>query len=148
MYNGYNYYNNAYGVNGSYGTYGNVNPMQSQNDRLNQMQQPQQASTPQQLAGQQIIPVGGIEEVKAHQVDWSGKPSYFIDNVNNKIYIKRLSMEGVPVISTYSLDNTPQEKKDIYCTKEELNGLKSELDNYKSILNDLLGKLGGLKDDE
>lgn len=144
MYNGYGNYSNY----GNYGGYGNVNPMQSQIDRLNQMQQMQQPPVQQQPTGQQITPVGGIEEVKAHQVDWSGKPSYFIDNANNKIYIKRLSMEGVPIISTYSLDNTPQEKKDIYCTKEELNGLKSELDNYKSVLNDLLGKLGGLKDDE
>lgn len=146
MYNGYGGYNNYNG----YNVYGNVNPMQSQVDRLNQMQQMQQMQQPQTAQvqqGQQIIPVGGVEEVKAHQVDWSGKPIYFIDNANNKIYIKRLSMEGVPVISTYTLDNTPSENKEGYCTKEELGALKSELDNYKDILDNLLKQLGGHKDE-
>lgn len=147
MYDGYGSYNSY----GSYGGYGNINPMQPQIDRLIQMQQMQQAQQqppqPQQPTGQQVILVGGIEEVKAHQVDWSGKPNYFVDNANDKIYIKRLSMEGIPVISTYSLDNTPSENKDTYCTKEELNSLKSELDNYKNVLDNLLSQLGGNKNE-
>ena len=56
-------------------------------------------------------------------------------------------MEGIPVISTYSLDNTPPENKETYCTKEELNSLKSELDSYKNVLDNLLSRLGGNKNE-
>lgn len=150
---------NPYGNYGGFNSaaYNNyINPMQPQIDRLNQMQQAQQMqqpqyqqpTQPQQPQGQTIIPVGSIEEVKAHPVDWSGNANYFIDNVNKKIYVKQLGMNGAPVTSVYTLDTEPSETNATYVTKEEYKTLKSELDNYKGVLDNLLNQLGGNKKDE
>lgn len=150
---------NPYGSYGGYNTaaYNSyINPMQPQIDRLNQMQQAQQQSQYQQPIqqqpiqqpqGQTIIPVGSIEEVKAHPVDWSGNANYFIDNANKKIYVKQLGMNGVPITSTYKLDTEPSEESTPYVTKEEYNALKGELDNYKGVLDNLLSQLGGNKNE-
>ena len=149
---------NPYGSYGGYNTaaYNSyINPMQPQIDRLNQMQQAQQQSQyqqpiqqqPIQQQGQTIIPVGSIEEVKAHPVDWSGNANYFIDNANKKIYVKQLGMNGVPITSIYKLDTEPSEESTPYVTKEEYNALKGELDNYKGVLDNLLNQLGGNKNE-
>lgn len=135
--------------------YMNYNPNQGYMDRLNQLQQMQQAQQyqqpiqqmQQQSQQQGIIPVGSIEEVKAFNNYFDGQPHYFIDNVSNKIYIKQLGMNGIPSVTTYSVDNTAEKQEECYCTKEEYNALKSDLESYKSVLEDLLNKLGGVKDE-
>lgn len=135
--------------------YMNYNPNQGYMDRLNQLQQMQQAQQYQQPIQQMqqqpqqqgIIPVGSIEEVKAFNNYFDGQPHYFIDNVSNKIYIKQLGMNGIPSVTTYSVDNTVEKQEECYCTKEEYNALKSDLESYKSVLEDLLNKLGGLNDE-
>ena len=87
-----------------------MNPMQPQMNRLQQMeqqygqmQQPnmqmQQQPTPQQAEG--VIPVGGLEEVRAYNNYWDGLAKYFIDNNTNTIYTKQLGLNGAPVIKTY-----------------------------------------------
>lgn len=148
---------NPYGSYGGFNSAGYnslINPMQPQIERLNQMQQMQQMNQQpqyqqpnqqqiQQPQGQSIIPVASIEEVKGHPVDWSGNPNYFADNVNKKIYIKQLGINGAPSISVYTLDTEPTETKEGYCTKEEFNALKGELENYKGVLDNLLNQLGG-----
>lgn len=141
MYQGYGGY--TYGAN-SY----NINPMQPQMDRMNflqqqQMQQSQQMQNqqPAQQNNQSVIPVGGIEEVKAHPVDWSGAPNYFMDNANNKIYIKQIGMDGTPKIRSYILDETPIQEKTMgdFVSKKEFDLLKKEIEEYKKILNNFLG---------
>lgn len=135
--------------------YMNYNPNQGYMDRLNQLQQMQQAQQyqqPMQQMQQQpqqqgIVPVGSIEEVRAFNNYFDGQPHYFIDNVSNRIYIKQLGMNGIPSITTYSVDNTAEKQEESYCTKEEYNALKSDLESYKSVLEDLLNKLGGIKDE-
>lgn len=136
--------------------YMNYNPNQGYMDRLNQLQQMQQAQQYQQPMQQMqqpqqqtqgVIPVGSIEEVRAYNNYFDGQPHYFVDNVSNKIYIKQLGMNGIPSITVYSVDNSAKKQEECYCTKEEYNALKSDLDNYKNVLEDLLNKLGGVKDE-
>lgn len=139
-------YGNAYG--------GYNNPYQPQMDRLQQLQQNQQQMQQlqqpqqqmQQSQQQSVIPVGGLEEVKAYPMDWSGNATYFIDNAKGKIYTKQLGVNGIPSITTYSVDTSVANAEESYCTKEEYNALKSEIDNYKGVLDNLLSQLGGKKD--
>lgn len=124
-----------------YGNYGNyINPMQPQMNRLNQLetqysnqfQQPQMQQTG-------VLPVGSIEEVKAFNNYFDGQPHYFMDGTQNKIYIKQLGINGMPSITTYSLDI--KEAKSIeYATKEEVESVRNTLDQ-------LLKQLGGNKDE-
>lgn len=132
----------------NYNPYG-YNQFQPQMDRLQQLQSMQQAQQIQQPVqqGNVIIPVGSIEEVKAFNNYFDGQPHYFIDNVNNKIYIKQLGINGMPSISVYSLDDSVSKQEEGYCTKEEYNALKSDLDNYKGVLDNLLKQLGGGKNE-
>lgn len=135
------YYPNSYQI--------GMNPMQPQINRLQQMeqqygqmQQPnmpiQQPQAPPQQEG--VIPVGGLEEVRAYNNYWDGMPKYFIDNNTDKIYIKQLGLNGAPIIKTYklSLESEKQENSIEYATKEEL-------ENIKSVVDDLLQKLGGVE---
>lgn len=119
--------------------------MQQQMERLNSMQNAfnQQQMQPQQIQQQtqQVTPVGGIEEVKAHPIDWTGNVSYFIDKANNKIYTKQLGNDGIPKISSYVLDENPQQERTTgeFVSKQEFNLLKQEIEQYKGILNNFLG---------
>lgn len=127
---------------GNYGGYnGYVNPYQPQIDRLNQLQvQQAQQQIPQQQPQQSgVLPVGSIEEVKAFNNYFDGQPHYFVDTALNKIYIKQLGLNGIPSISSYSLD-TEVTKSVEYATKEEVETVRNTLDQ-------LLKQLGGNKDE-
>lgn len=131
------------------------NPMESYQQQLQQLQQMQQAQfqpqqqvqqvqqvqqQPQMQQGFNIIPVGSIDEVKAKTVDWSGRPEYFIDNANGKVYSKFLDVTGIPKINVYSLENDSINKVE-YATKEEFNKLKQIIDSF------LEGLQGGNKNE-
>lgn len=132
--NGYGMYNPYYGSNP--GLY------ESQMNRLNAMQQAYQPQIQQQVqqqapqsTGNTVVPVASLEEVKAMQVDWTGNPNYYVDNVNKKIYVKQLGLNGVPTITQYVAQEL-EESEVKYATREEV-------DNLKKIIEDLLSQLEG-----
>lgn len=129
-------YNNNYDINNVYA---------QRLQQLQQMQQPpqMQMQPQQQTLGNQITPIGSIEEVKAFNGYFDGQPHFFIDHANNIIYCKQLGMNGVPNIMAYKVAESVKEQNVEYCTKEEYKALKSDLDNYKSVLDNLLQTLGG-----
>lgn len=47
--------------------------------------------------------VTGIEEARASQIALDGTPSYFPSPAENKIYVKSLDMNGLPVFLVYEL---------------------------------------------
>lgn len=137
---------------GAYNPYQYNNPAlyESQMNRLNAMQQgayqpqgiqPQQLQQQQQqpVVGNTVTPVASLEEVKAMAVDWTGNPNYYVDNVNKKIYVKQLGLNGVPTITQYVAQEL-EESEVKYATKEEV-------DNLKKIIEDLLNQLGGKEDE-
>lgn len=140
----YNYYNpsvNGYNYNGYANDRYNQQYNQSQMQQYAQAQQFQQIQQPtQQTQGLNITPVSSIDEVKAKSVDWSGRAEYFIDNANNKVYSKFLDVNGIPRINVYSLDSNNDINVE-YATKEEVNKLKSIIDNF-------LEGLGGVKNEQ
>lgn len=134
------------------------NPLQPQMDRLNLMQQNynmQQANQFQPMQNAQnnvqqnnqfsVLPVSGIEEVKAHPTDMSGNMNYFIDNANKRIYTKQLNMMGIPEINTYTLNNEVIEQTNkqedgslIEKLEKRINELEIRLVNYENVF------LGGM----
>ena len=52
--------------------------------------------------------VTGIEEARASQIALDGTPSYFPSPAENKIYVKSLDMNGVPMFLTYKLETPSQ----------------------------------------
>lgn len=135
---------NPYNYNYNYQYPANTGLYENQMNRLNNMQglHMQQAQPPQQQQQQVgVIPVAGIEEVKAHAVDWSGNVSYFIDNANKCIYTKQLGLNGVPTVQRYILAEIEEKKNEEYATKDEVEKLRG-------IINDLLNKLGGVENEQ
>ncbi len=72
---------------------------------------------------------------------------YFEDTVNKKIYSKYIDMNGLPHIDVYSVSNEENKPQEAYCTKEEYNALKMELDQHRAVLQDLINKLGGVQNE-
>ncbi len=156
MYYQNNYQPPSYNSNNMGANY--YNPLQPQMDRLNLMQQNynmQQANQFQPMQNVQnnvqqnnqfsVLPVSGIEEVKAHPTDMSGNMSYFIDNANKRIYTKQLNMMGIPEINTYTLNNEvveqPKKQEDnslIERLEKRINDLEMKIVNYENIF------LGGM----
>lgn len=134
MYPSYGNFNN----NMNYNQY--TNPMQPQMDRLNMMQQQYTQQNQQQInqqPQQTIIPVAGIEEVRSHAVDWSGNATYFIDNVNKRIYTKQLNLSGVPEINTYVLNNEIVERKNNDIDNElnkRIENLEQRILNFENMI--------------
>ncbi len=99
-----------------YGNFGNpyANPYANMQNRLNTLeQQYQQYSKPQTVLNGRIVT--GIEEARASQIALDGTPSYFPSPAENKIYVKSLDMNGLPIFLVYKLD-TP-----INCERTEQN---------------------------
>lgn len=152
MFYGAGYQQPSYNINPVGGTGNMYNPLQPQMERLNSMQnaygiqqqnQFQQQQIPQQQVQQPqhaVLPVSGIEEVKAHPTDMSGNLNYFIDNANKRIYTKQLNVMGVPEINTYTLNNevVKESNKQVdYNIGEKLekriNDLEYKIANYENM---------------
>lgn len=63
--------------------------------------------------------VTGIEEARASQIALDGTPSYFPSPAENKIYVKSLDMNGLPIFLVYKLD-TPINCEQISETKQNV----------------------------
>lgn len=93
------------------------NPYDSNIAALNQLYQQQlQPTAPQQTPQVPIDIFGGsvssIEEVRAARVDPSGVLTFFYSKGENKVYGKYIDMNGLPVIVSFTREDTPQESLD------------------------------------
>lgn len=115
-----------------YGQYNNpyVNPYSAMQNRLSNLeQQYQQYKQPMStnLNGRMVT---GIEEARASQIALDGTPSYFPSPAENKIYVKSLDMNGLPVFFTYELKSPMADKSDLESRVEILeNKIKELLNN-------------------
>ena len=116
-----NPYNNPYSV------------MQNRLSNLEQQYQQYKPQMPTVLNGRMVT---GIEEARASQIALDGTPSYFPSPAENKIYVKSLDMNGLPVFMVYELQ-TPMmaEKSNLECRVEALENKLKELLNNESNAN-------------
>lgn len=116
-----------------YGNFSNpyTNPYSAMQNRLNVMEQQYQQYSKPQITGLNGRMVTGIEEARASQIPLDGTPSYFPSPAENKIYVKLLDMNGLPIFMVYELKMPNQmEKSDLECRVEALeNKLKEMLNN-------------------
>lgn len=127
----------------------NINPylsqQQQQMQRLAQMEQLQQQQYQMQQPQQMQQPsinikqVTSIEETKVFTPDFSGAKMYFEDVINNKIYVKYMDLNGLPITKVYAIDNTPPKNVETinvdYVSKDEFNTLKAKMEQYECIIN-------------
>lgn len=132
--------------------YGLQTPMYNQMQPINQ-QMPlpsQQMPLPnnqvnQTPFGNSVIPVGGIEEVKAYPIDFTGGVTYFNDITNNKIYTKQLGLNGAPEIKVYSLDNSPfNNSQNISGSEQQYNSLTKRIEEIEKRVFEYEKVLGGM----
>ncbi len=90
-----------------------------------------------------VIPVGGIEEVKAHPIDFTGNITYFSDISTGKIYTKQLGLNGSPEIKIYSLDNSPPANTVEQGIGDALNILNKRIEEVEGRMNNFENKIGG-----
>lgn len=90
-----------------------------------------------------VIPVGGVEEVKAHPIDFTGNITYFSDISTGKIYTKQLGLNGSPEIKIYSLDNSPPANTVEQGIGDALNILNKRIEEVEGRMNNFENKIGG-----
>lgn len=113
-----------------------VNPYQNMpmNPPQNMAPQPQ----PQQAQTYECRPVTSIDEVKAIQVDFSGRPQFYFNQASGEVYVKQLNGMGASDYYAGKLQKVdfssgqpvlPQEENAApqYATQEELNALRDEM---------------------
>lgn len=125
-------------------------PQQQQYQQYNQNQQGQPQQAQQQPAQRQAEYLSGravtsIEEVRAVSADPLGGIGVFTDVGNKKIYTKQINTDGLAVLNTYILDETPPpappepkeyvEKSEVSALFEQISILTNEVDTLKGALN-------------
>lgn len=142
------YYNNGYNAypTGGYNPINRLNALEQQINQQQMQTQPQPTQT-QQPQFPSVRPVTSIEEVRGITPNFDGSKMWFEDATNKKLYSKYIDLNGVPHMDIYNLSSEDKKQEAAYCTKEEYNVLKSELDNYKNVLDNLLNSLGGNKNE-
>lgn len=136
--------------------YGLQTPMYNQTQPM-PMQQPvpnQQMPMPNQQMnqtpyGNSVIPVGGIEEVKAYPIDFTGGITYFNDVTNSKIYSKQLGLNGAPEIKVYSLDNSPfdNSSKTNEVVEQQYNSLAKRIEDVERKIFNYEKSIGGFNNE-
>ena len=134
-------------MNSAYG-YG-YSPMQNPNYqvRLNNLQQQMQPTYPQyqqtypqsqQMYQSPIVgikgrPVTSIDEAKAAQIDLDGTLTYFPSIAENKIYVKSIGFDGLPVFNVYQLvDNQPTQPT--YADNNTVIALQKRVEQLESLV--------------
>lgn len=137
-------------MNNGYG-YG-YSPMQNPNyqARINALQQPMQPSYPQYQPSYQQVPqsyiqnytqpsgikgrpVTSIDEAKAAQIDLDGTLTYFPSIAENKIYVKSIGFDGLPVFNVYQLvDNQPTQPT--YADNNTVIALQKRVEQLESLV--------------
>ena len=115
-----------------YGT-GSYPAMQSRLDSLQQYQQ--QYMRPQNpmsaLSGRIVT---GIEEARASQIPLDGTISYFPSPAENKIYVKSIDMQGLPVFLTYELQRNVVPVQPQYVDSSAFTSLQSRVEALEKAL--------------
>lgn len=134
--------------------YGIQSPMYNQMQPMNQQplqnqQIPLQNNQINQSPfGNSVIPVGGIEEVKAYPIDFTGGITYFNDITNNRIYTKQLGLNGAPEIKVYSLDNSPfDNSQSNYGSEQQYNSLTKRIEDIEMKISKYDEILGGYRNE-
>ena len=86
-----------------------------------------------------INPVASLEEVKAYTPQFDGSKSYFEEVATGTIYVKYLGLNGMPILDVYKKVEAPLKKENDFISREEFEEIKSKLEKYESVLNELLG---------
>ena len=75
--------------------------------------------------------VTNIDEARASQIALDGSQWYFPSPAENKIYVKSIGMNGMPVFLTYEL------QKDLTCVKSEqdISGLVKRIERLEEVIN-------------
>ena len=137
-------------MNNGYG-YG-YSPMQNPNyqARINALQQPMQPSYPQYQPSYQQVPqsyiqnytqpsgikgrpVTSIDEAKAAQIDLDGTMTYFPSLAENKIYVKSIGFDGLPIFNVYQLVDTKQSQP-VYAESSIVIALQQRVDALERII--------------
>lgn len=82
-------------------------------------------------------PVSSFEEARVAQIDLDGSVAIFPDLGNQRIYTKRINIDGTASLQTYTLDEQPiiETVSSDYVSKEEFIELKQMIDELASKLN-------------
>lgn len=129
-------------MNNGYG-YG-YSPMQNPNyqARLNALQPPtypqyqqgyQQLQQPFPQTGIKGRPVTSIDEAKAAQIDLDGTMTYFPSLGENKIYVKSIGYDGLPVFNVYQLVDAKQNQP-LYADNSTVMALQQRVDNLERLI--------------
>ena len=137
-------------MNNGYG-YG-YSPMQNPNyqARINALQQPMQPNYPQYQPSYQQVPqsyiqnytqpsgikgrpVTSIDEAKAAQIDLDGTMTYFPSLAENKIYVKSIGFDGLPIFNVYQLVDTKQAQP-VYAESSIVIALQQRVDALERII--------------
>lgn len=83
--------------------------------------------------------VTGVEEARASQISLDGTPSYFPSPAENKIYVKSLDMNGLPVFLVYEL-KLPENNNLTpgFAENSQMAELKSRVDTLESKIKEIL----------
>lgn len=103
-----------------------------------QVQQQQQTQGNYGLKGR---PVGSIDEARASIIDFDGTIFYFPNIDQQRIYTKKINLDGTSSLETYQKVDTPQNTNDI-------NSLANTFvtnDTFNRTINDLMTQLNSLK---
>ena len=105
-----------------------------------QMIMPQQ-SQQQNQNGLKGRPVGSIDEARASMIDFDGTIFYFPHIDQQRIYTKKINLDGTSSLETYQKVDTPQGTNDI----STLVNTFVTNDTFNRTINDLITQLNNLK---
>lgn len=118
-------------------TAGSYPAMQNRLDSLQQQYQqqymrPQQMQNPMAALSGRIVT--GMEEARASQIPLDGTISYFPSPAENKIYVKSIDMQGLPVFLTYELQRNVVPIQPQYVDNSMFMSLQSRVDALEKAL--------------
>lgn len=116
-------------------TSGSYPAMQNRLNTLEQQYQ-QQYVRPQmsQLSALSGRIVTGMEEARASQIPLDGTISYFPSPAENKIYVKSIDMQGLPVFLTYELQRNVVQMQPQYVDNSAFVSLQNRVDALERAL--------------
>ena len=93
-----------------------------------------------QTIGYKVIPVSSLNEVNAITVDFNGTPTYFHNQANNEIYVKRFDIQ-TGLTTTQKFIKTDKPESDLSEAKPE-----TGINSYDEKLDAINERIDGLKE--
>lgn len=78
-------------------------------------------------------PVTSIDEAKAAQIDLDGTITYFPSPAENKIYVKSIGFDGLPIFNIYQLADSKQSQP-VYADNNLVISLQQRVENLEKIV--------------